>query len=86
MLLLHISLGLYKWFAVAGCVVEAYCSMHVSVFAVAELLLQVDLDLSQCVAVAEYAAVAGRPGPVPVLVDVGCGGGSRPDHLAWHTQ
>ncbi len=35
---------------------------------------------------AEYVAVAGGPGPVPVLVDAGCGGCSRPDHLAWHTQ
>jgi hypothetical protein len=50
------------------------------------LLLLKDLGPFQCVAVAEYGAVAGRPGPVPVLVDVGCGGGSRPDHLAWHTQ
>ena len=50
------------------------------------LLLLNDLGPFQCDAVAEYVAVAGGPGPVPVLVDVGCGGGSRPDHLAWHTQ
>jgi hypothetical protein len=64
------------------------------------VLLHIAQGLSLCIVVAEYVnvadgfgpvsvfavAVAGRPGPVPVLVDVGCGGGSRPDHLAWHTQ
>jgi len=39
-----------------------------------------DLDLFQRI------AVAGGPGPVAVPVDVGCGGGPYPNHLAWHTK